>query len=99
MEAATLCGIVPRFQQDLTDDLLSRDFQQKSMRQSSPLAVERLWRLAAAVHVAELDVLTTAGCSLRYGPIAGQQQAPSLWITRLLAPFCGVNRGMNSSTC
>ncbi len=52
MHADTL----PRSLHDLTDDdLLDRAFEPEFMHQRTPLEVELLWRLAAAVHAVELE--------------------------------------------
>ena len=45
---------IPRSLHDLSDDdLLDRAFEPEFMHQRTPLEVELLWRLAAAVHVVE----------------------------------------------
>lgn len=46
--------ILPRSLHDLSDDdLLGRAFEPEFMRERTPLEVELLWRLAAAVHAVE----------------------------------------------
>ena len=48
--------ILPRSQHDLSDDdLLDRAYEPEFMHQRTPLEVELLWRLAAAVHAVELE--------------------------------------------